>query len=114
MYPYYQKVTPHQKIREKNQFALLDFLRVLFQGKYKAGFNNNRLKTRSGWVRMADVAQVAFTERSGSSTKGRTYAILLQNLILSRFTRFSKGFHRALNENYPAFEERSTKTILLS
>ena len=32
-----------------------------------------------------------------------TYAILLRNLVLSRFTRFLKGFHRALNESHPAF-----------
>ena len=48
-----------------------------------------------------------------------TYAILSQNLVLSRFTRFLKGFHRAFNESYPAFiepvfVELSTKAILLS
>ena len=32
-----------------------------------------------------------------------TYAILSRNLILSRFTRFFKGFRRALNESYIAF-----------
>ena len=43
-----------------------------------------------------------------------TYAILSRNSILSRFTRFLKGFRRALNESHPAFVEHSTKAILLS
>ena len=43
-----------------------------------------------------------------------TYAILLRNSVLSRFTRFLKGFCRALNESHPAFVEHSTKAILLS
>ena len=43
-----------------------------------------------------------------------TYAILSQNLVLSRFTRFLKGFHRAFNESHPAFVEFSKKAILLS
>ena len=42
-----------------------------------------------------------------------TYAILSQNLVLSQFMRFLKGFRRALNESHPAFEEPSTKVILL-
>ena len=29
------------------------------------------------------------------------YAILSQNLVLSRFTRFLKGFHRTFNESHP-------------
>ena len=57
------------------------------------------------------------------STKGQgllrkegspTYAILSRNLVLSRFTPFLKGFHRAFNESHPAFVDLSTKTILLS
>ena len=43
-----------------------------------------------------------------------TYAILSRNSVLSRFTRFLKGFCRALNESHPAFVEHSTKAILLS
>ena len=42
------------------------------------------------------------------------YAILSQNLVLSQFTRFLKGFCRELNESHPAFVELSTKVILLS
>ena len=40
--------------------------------------------------------------------------ILSRNLVLSRFTPFLKGFHRAFNESHPAFIELSTKAILLS
>ena len=43
-----------------------------------------------------------------------TYAILSRNLVMSRFTHFLKGFHRAFNESHPAFEELSMKAILLS
>ena len=57
------------------------------------------------------------------STKGQgllrkegppTYAILSQNSALSRFTRFLKGFCKALNESHPAFIEYSAQVILLS
>ena len=57
------------------------------------------------------------------STKGQgllrkegppTYAILSQNQVLSRFTPFLKGFHRAFNESHPAFIELSMKAILFS
>ena len=57
------------------------------------------------------------------STKGQgllrkegppTYAILSRNLVLSRFTPFLKGFHRAFNESHPAFKELSMKAIGLS
>ena len=34
-----------------------------------------------------------------------TYAILSQNSVLLQFTRFLKGFHRALNKSHPAFVE---------
>ena len=43
-----------------------------------------------------------------------TYAILSRNLVLSRFTRFLKGFHRVFNESHPAFIELTTEAILLS
>ena len=43
-----------------------------------------------------------------------TYANLSRNLVLSQFTPFLNGFHRALNESHPAFVELSTKVILLS
>ena len=43
-----------------------------------------------------------------------TYAILSRNLVMSRFTHFFKGFHRAFNKSHPAFEELSMKAILLS
>ena len=60
------------------------------------------------------LARVADVEgaQERRSTKGQgllqkegppTYAILSQNLVLSRFTRFLKGFHKALNESHPAF-----------
>ena len=61
--------------------------------------------------RVAHVARAALTERSGSSTKGRTP---MRKSVLSRFTRFFKGFYRALNESHPAFVELSAKVILLS
>ena len=59
-------------------------------------------------VRVADVGGA----QERRSTKGQgllrkegppTYAILSRNLILSRFTHFLKGFHRALNKSHPAF-----------
>ena len=68
---------------------------------------------------MADVEGA----RERRSTKGQgllrkegppTYAILSQNLVLSRFTRFLKGFHRVFNKSHPAFIELTTKAILLS
>ena len=43
-----------------------------------------------------------------------TYAILSRNLVLSRFKRFLKGFHRVFNKSHLAFVELSTKAILLS
>ena len=43
-----------------------------------------------------------------------TYDILSRNFLLLRFTRFLKGFRRALNESHPAFVEHSTTAILLS
>ena len=43
-----------------------------------------------------------------------TCAILSRNSVLLRFTRFLKGFRRALNKSHPAFVEHSTKAILLS
>ena len=42
-----------------------------------------------------------------------TYVILSRNLVLSRFTRFLKGFHRAFYESHPALGELSTKVSLL-
>ena len=50
-------------------------------------------------------AKAALLEKSGFSRKEGppTYAILLRNLVLSRFTHFLKGFHRALNKSHPAF-----------
>ena len=64
--------------------------------------------------RMANVGRA----RERRSTEGQgllrkegppTYAILLRNLVLSRFTRFLKGFRRAPNESHPAFIKLSTK-----
>ena len=37
------------------------------------------------------------------------YAILLQNLVLSRFTRFMNGHHRAFYESHPTLGVFSTK-----
>ena len=42
-----------------------------------------------------------------------TYVILSRNLVLSRFTRFLKGFHRAFYESHPALGELSTKVNVL-
>ena len=39
--------------------------------------------------------------------------ILLRNLVLSRFTRFLKGHHRAFYESHPALGVFSTKVSLL-
>ena len=66
--------------------------------------------------RVAEVARAALTERSGSSTKGRSPNIryLSRNLVLSQFTRFLKAFHRAFNESHPAFIELSKRAILFS
>ena len=86
---------------------------------YSAPFwhwNKLLLQCRS---RVADVARA----RERRSPKGQgllrkegppTYAILSRNLVLSRFARFLKGFHRALNESHRAFVELSTKAIMLS
>ena len=42
-----------------------------------------------------------------------TYAILSRNLVLSRFTCFFKGHHRAFYESHPALGVFSTKVSLL-
>ena len=76
--------------------------------------------------RVADVARAALTERSGSSTKGRTpniryFVAKLSNVaIYALFERLSQGFQRkpscirrAFNESNLAFVELSTKAILL-
>ena len=77
--------------------------------------------------RVAEVARAALTERLGSSTKGRTpnirYFVAKLSIvaIYSLFERLSQGFqrkpswfHRAYYESHLAFEELSTKAILLS
>ena len=38
-----------------------------------------------------------------------TYAILSRNLVLSRFTRFMNGHHRAFYESHPTLRVFSTK-----
>ena len=55
------------------------------------------------WAYVIDKSwrDVVVTERSGSSTNERKDP--QRNLVLSRFTRFLKGFRRALNESHPAF-----------
>ena len=68
-----------------------------------------------------NVAQVARAhERRSPKDQGLlrkegppTYAILSQNLVLSRFTRFLKGHHRAFYESHPALGVFSTKVSLL-
>ena len=49
-----------------------------------------------------------------ASTKGRTpnTRYFVAKSSSSQITRFSKGFHRALNESHPAFIELSTEVIL--
>ena len=42
-----------------------------------------------------------------------TYAILSLNLVLSRFTRFMNGYHRAFYESHPSLGVFSTKVSLL-
>ena len=79
------------------------------------------------YCRVADVARAAFTERSGSSTKGRTpnirYSVAKLTIvaIYTLFERLSQGFERksscfrrAFNKSHLAFIELSTKVILLS
>ena len=86
-----------------------------------------RARLRRVLTRVADVARAALTERSGSSTKGRTpnirYFVAKLSIvaIYTFFERLSQGFEqksscfrRAFNESHPAFEELSTKAILLS
>ena len=85
----------------------------------------------SHFIRVADVARAALTERSGSSTKGRTpnirYFVAKLSIVAmyALFERLSQGFrrafqrkpsffHRALNKSHPVFIELSTKVILLS
>ena len=60
--------------------------------------------------------RAALTERSRSSTKGRTPNIcyFVAKLSIVAIYALLKGFHRAFNESYPAFLELSTKAILLS
>ena len=41
-----------------------------------------------------------------------TYAILSRNLVLSQFTRFLIGHHRAFYESHPSLGELSTKFTL--
>ena len=78
-------------------------------------------------VRVADVARAALTERSGSSTKGRTpnirYFVAKLSIvaIYALFERLSQGFQRkpscfrrVFKESHLAFVELSTKSILLS
>ena len=70
-------------------------------------------------------ARAALTERSGSSTKGRTpniryFVAKLSNVaIYALFERLSQGFQRkpscfqrAVNESHPAFKKLSMKAIL--
>ena len=86
-----------------------------------------RARLRRVLTRVADVARAALTERSGSSTKGRTpnirYFVAKPSIvaIYALFERLSQGFqrkpscfHRAYYESHLAFEELSTKAILLS
>ena len=83
------------------------FTQIVFQS-YQRTMNKAKI--------IQNVTQgAADVERSGSSTKGRTptYAILLQNLVLSRFMRFLKGRHRAFYESHPALGVFSTKVSLL-
>ena len=80
-----------------------------------------QIKTFKYTVYTARVADVEGAQER-RSTKGQgllrkegppTYAILSRNSVLSRFTRFLKGFHRAFNESHPAFIKLSKKAILL-
>ena len=77
--------------------------------------------------RVADVARAALTERSGSSTKGRSpnirYFVAKLSIvaIYALFERLSQGFQRkpscfrrVFKESHLAFVELSTKSILLS
>ena len=65
---------------------------------------------------MADVERAALTERSGSSTKGRTPNIryFVAKLTTVAIYVLFEGFLRALDESHPAFGELSMKVILLS
>ena len=66
--------------------------------------------------RVPDVARAALTERSGSSTKGRTLNIryfVAKLSIVAIYEFLERHIHRALNESHPVVE-LSTKAILLS
>ena len=59
-----------------------------------------------------EVARIQGGRCCATAPKGpgpSTYAILLWNLVLSRFTRYLKGLQRAFNESHPAFVELSAK-----
>ena len=68
--------------------------------------------------RVAEVAQPAVTERSGSSSKGRTlnirYVVVKLGIvaIYALFERQS-NIHRVFNKSRPAFGELSMKVSLL-
>ena len=75
--------------------------------------------------RVAQVARAALTERTGSSTKGRTpnirYFVAKPSIVaiyalfewLSQsFEQKPSCFRRAFNESHPAFVELSSKAIL--
>ena len=66
--------------------------------------------------RVAHVARAALTERSGSSTKGRTPNIRYFDAksLAKSLLRKPSCFRRAFNKSHPAFVELSTKVILLS
>ena len=70
--------------------------------------SSNFIKLKNVSIRVPDVPDARWKVRVFYERKGPpTYA------ILSRFTRFLNGFHRAFNESHDAFVELSTKDILI-
>ena len=97
-----------------SRYVAFEFVLVSYLGHWQGG-------------RCCASARAALTERSGSSTKGRTpnirYFVAKLSIvaIYALFERLSQGFQRkpscfrrAFNKSHPAFVDLSTKAILLS
>ena len=81
-------------------------------------FTFNSSQKNSHPSRVADVEEPhnwRCTKGQGLLRNGghQTYAILSQNYVLSRFTRFMNGHHRAFYENHPTLGVFSTNVSLL-
>ena len=76
---------------------------------------SNQAYPKPGWQNVEGTRERRSPKGQGLLQKEGppTYAILSQNLVLSQFTCFLKGFHRAFYESHPALGELSTKVSLL-